>query len=88
MIFYKKPFVLNENNQNEEIKNIIRIYRKGNFRKSNKLIKKVDENSLSSEEKLEYEKLRTMLSIDYAGLILAFTVLAIVIYLLIDYCKI
>ena len=58
MIFYRKPFVLNDDLSDEAIKEIIFYFRKGDFKKAGLLLKKSDFNSLTERGREEYLKLK------------------------------
>jgi len=85
MIFYKEPFVLNENIENKDIKTIIKIFKGGNFYKANKMLSILKPENLSELDKKEYNKLKTMLSIDKAGIFAVLFLFTVIIFLFIDY---
>jgi len=85
MIFYRKPFVLNDDLSDEAIKEIISYFRKGDFKKAGLLLKKSDFNSLTERGREEYLKLKKMLETDKAGIFAVLFVLSVIIYLFIDY---
>jgi cell division protein FtsX len=88
MIFYKEPFILNEQVENEELKYVIKVFKNGNFNEAKKKLSKLNDANLVDIEKLEVSKLKKMLYIDKAGIFTALIVLIAVIYLFIDYTKI
>ncbi len=85
MIFYKEPFTLNEEIENKELKNIIKIFRNGNFNDAHKKLKLINENALNENEKQEYNKLKKMLTIDKAGIFAVLFLLTVIIFLFMDF---
>ena len=85
MIFYKKPFVLNNEIENKEIKNVIEIFRKGNFNNAQKQLSLIKKDELQKDELQEYEKLEKMLKTDKTGIFAVLFMLTIIIFLFIDF---
>lgn len=85
MIFYKKPFILNDEIENEQIKNVIKIFRNGNFNNAQKQLALIKKDELKKEELEEYEKLEKMLKIDKAGIFAVLFMLTVIIFLFIDF---
>ena len=85
MIFYKKPFILNDEIENKDIKTTIKIFRTGNFHEAQKNLKLIDKNLLKGNEIEEYEKLKKMLSIDKAGIFAVTFLLTVILFLFIDF---
>ncbi len=85
MIFHKKPFILNDKIENEQIKNIIKIFRNGNFNDAQKKLSLIKKDNLKKDELQEYEKLEKMLEIDKAGIFAVLFMLIVIIFLFIDF---
>jgi len=85
MIFYKKPFILNDEIKNKNIQNIAKVFRNGNFNEARKQLALIDSKNLNKEELEELEKLNTMINIDKAGIFAVLFLLVIIIYLFISF---
>ena len=88
MFINKEATLLDLTISNNEIKMVQTEYESGNFRDAKKYLNNIDKLKLSDNEKKEYDKLTSLLSLDIWGIIAGVTLLIIVIYFVIDYSNI
>jgi hypothetical protein len=85
MFFKKSAELLDLTISNKELKLVQNLYERGDFREAKKNLKSIDTKKLIETEKKEFEKLTSMLKLDFWGITSGIIMLFIVIYLFIDY---
>jgi len=85
MIFYKKPFVFNDEIKNKDINKIVKVFRNGNIGEARRQLALIDNKGFSKVELEELEKLNTMINLDKSGIIAVMVLLVIISYLFMAY---